>query len=133
VPGGLQLFQNGPTAVRQLRRRGIMFTRPQTQAGPRAVARILIASRSRAVALALTGNQIPVPDCSGQASAGSNDRAEAGLRHELLAGRPEMITSWLLLHRHGFLPRRPAPDRFRRHDHPAEAAERSPQTTDPCL
>ena len=102
-----------------------MFTRPQTQAGPRAAARILIASRSRAVALALAGNQIPVPDRSGQASTGSSDRAEAGY--------PEMITSWLLLHRHGFLPRRPKPDRFRRHDHPAEAAERSPQTNDPCL
>ena len=90
-----------------------MFTRPQTQAGPRAAARILSA------------NQIPAPDSSGQASAGSNDRAEAGY--------PEMITSWHLLYRHGFLPRRPKPDRFRRHDHPAEAAERSPQTNDPCL
>ena len=69
-----------------------MFTRPQTQVGSHAAAR------------ALTGNQIPVPDRSGQASAGSNDRAEAGLGHELLAGHPEMITSWLLLHRHGFLP-----------------------------
>jgi hypothetical protein len=98
-----------------------MFTRPQTQAGPRAAARILSA------------NQIPAPDSSGQASAGSNDRAGAGPGHDLLAGHPEMITSWLLLYRHGFLPRRPAPDRSRRHDHPAEAAGRSPQTSDPCL
>ena len=36
-----------------------MFTRPQTQVGPCAAARILIASRSRAVARARTGNQIP--------------------------------------------------------------------------
>jgi hypothetical protein len=97
-----------------------MFTRPQTQAGSRAAAR------------ALTGNQIRVLDCSGQVSAGGNDQARPDPGHELLAGHPEMITSWLLLYRHGFLPRRPKPDRFRRHDHPAEAAERSPHTNDPC-
>ena len=111
-----------------------MFTRPQAQAGPRATARILTASRARAAARALTGNRIPVPDPSGQPSAGSNDRAGAGPGHELLAGHPEMITSWLALYQlHGFLPRRSALDRSRRHDHPAEAPERSSQTSDPCL
>ena len=65
-----------------------MFIRPQTQVGPRTAGRILTASRSGAAARALTGNQIPVPDSSGQASAGSNDRAEAGPGCELLAGHP---------------------------------------------
>jgi len=97
-----------------------MFTRPQTQVGPRAAARILSAG------------QIPAPDSSGQASAGS-DRAGAGPGHDLPAGHPEMITSWLLLYRHGFLPGRPTPAHSRRRDHPAKAAGRSPQTSDPCL
>ena len=79
--GGLQLFQNGPTAVRQVIERGIMFfTRPQTQAGPRAAVWIPSAS------------QVPASDPSGPASAGSNDRAEAGPGHGLLAGHLEMIT-----------------------------------------
>ena len=70
-----------------------MVTRPQTQAGSRAAAR------------ALTGNQILVPDCSVQASAGSHHRAEAGPGHDLLAGHLAMITSWLVFYRYGFLPR----------------------------
>ena len=81
-----------------------MFIRPQTQVGPRTAARMLPAS-SRVVALALTGNQIPVPDSSGHASAGSNDRAEAGPGRELLAGHAEMITSWPARYQlRGFLP-----------------------------
>ena len=98
-----------------------MFTRPQTQAGRRAAARIPSAS------------QIPAADSSGQASAGSNDRAGAGPGHDLLAGHPEMITSWLLLYRHGFLPARPGARSLPASRSPCRSGRTIPQTSDPCL
>jgi len=49
------------TAVRQLRSRGIMFTRPQTQVSLRAAARILTASHDRPAEVAQRSPQTNGP------------------------------------------------------------------------